>query len=147
MNSIKRYRIEAECDVVLFNDDGVNVFGDIITDYKNNLWCKYSDVEQLQARIKELESAERTLISLGYENKGGETWKPPIRKRPNFNLIDSLNERIKELESDAHINEIKARAIEEAVEEAAIDCNVTDGPVIVLEKVRNYADKLRGKHD
>lgn len=61
MNSIKGYRIEAECSVVLINDDGVNAFGDIITDYKNKSWCKYSDVEKLLAKIEELENEKKNI--------------------------------------------------------------------------------------
>lgn len=107
MNSINRYRIARACDFVMFNDDGVKAFGDIITDYKNNLWCKYSDVEQLQARIKELES-------------------------------------------DAHINEIKAQGISEAIKgfrtfaisnNVNLTCGDFDG--YLCEKV----NKLRAKHD
>lgn len=105
------------------------------------------EVEQLQARIKELESAERTLNNLGYRNLGGELWKPPLGKKPDFNIIDSLNERIKELESQSHINEIKAQGIEEAIKQVTMACMYDEDPVIVLTRFGNYAEQLRTKHD
>jgi len=59
-------------------------------------------------------------------------------------VINELEHRIKELESDEHINKIKAQGIEYAVEYGAFDCTVYDDPVAVLEKVERYAKILRG---
>lgn len=36
------------------------------------------------------QSAVKTLEQLGYTYHGGELWKPPLGKAPDFNLIDSL---------------------------------------------------------
>ena len=36
------------------------------------------------------QSAIKTLEQLGYTYHGGELWKPPLGKAPEFNLIDSL---------------------------------------------------------
>lgn len=44
----------------------------------------------LRADAKRAESAIKTLEQLGYANEGGELWKPPLGKTPDFNLIDSL---------------------------------------------------------
>lgn len=44
-------------------------------------------------------AAIATLTSLGYTWIGGEQWKPPIGKAPDFNLLDAKNARIAELES------------------------------------------------
>ena len=43
-------------------------------------------------------AAIATLTSLGYTWIGGEQWKPPIGKAPDFNLLDAKNARIAELE-------------------------------------------------
>lgn len=61
--------------------------------------------------------------------------------------IEQLQARIKELESDKHVNEIKAQGIEYAVEYGAFDCTVYDDPVAVLEKVERYAKILRGNNE
>lgn len=40
------------------------------------------------------DSAVRTLEQLGYTDEGGEFWKPPIGKAPDFDFIDSLRAEI-----------------------------------------------------
>lgn len=90
-------------------------------------------------------SAVKTLEALGYTYNGGELWKPPIGKTPDFNLIDKLNARIKELESEKHINEIKAQGIEEAIQYLYSKCGcLTD---VDREYMDEYMQKLRTKHD
>lgn len=151
-------------------------------------FVEHSDVEQLQARIKELESAERTLINLDYSYKSGEQWKPPVVKAPNFSLIDRLNKRIEdldferkkafkagsdyfnkfkkaenqcneltqkimELESDKHINEIKAQGIEEVInlisadERFGFEGFAAIGKDTVTLELKQQARKLRTNHD
>jgi hypothetical protein len=49
------------------------------------------------------DSAVRTLEQLGYTDEGGELWKPPIGKAPDFSLIDSLR---------AEVGTLQARVLE-----------------------------------
>lgn len=52
----------------------------------------------LKDMLERQRSAVTTLIHLGYTDKGGEQWKPPLGKKPDFDLIDSLrteNEKLK----------------------------------------------------
>lgn len=44
-------------------------------------------------------AALKTLEHLGYTWVGGEQWKPPIGKAPDFSLLDAKNARIAELEA------------------------------------------------
>ncbi|GEM_PF-1038913 len=55
----------------------------------------------LDAENKALRSAERTLQRLGYQDRGGQEWAPPIGQAPDFDLIDSLRAHIKALCADA----------------------------------------------
>lgn len=48
--------------------------------------------------LRRLQAAERTLQRLGYQDRGGQQWAPPIGKAPDFDLIDRLRSRIAELE-------------------------------------------------
>ncbi|WKL16587.1 hypothetical protein QYQ99_03255 [Comamonas testosteroni] len=52
-----------------------------------------------QAAQPEATAAIKTLQNLGYTYHGAELWKPPIGKVPDFDLIDSLRNRISELEA------------------------------------------------
>lgn len=59
---------------------------------------RYKIRAELKAENERLRSAATTLIHLGYTDKGGEQWKPPLGKKPDFALIDSLraeNEKLK----------------------------------------------------
>lgn len=58
-----------------------------------------AELRRLQDENKRLRSAERTLQRLGYQDRGGQEWAPPIGKAPDFDLIDSLRSRIAELEA------------------------------------------------
>ncbi len=42
----------------------------------------------LKAENEAAQSAVKTLEQLGYTYHGGELWKPPLGKAPDFNLID-----------------------------------------------------------
>jgi hypothetical protein len=56
-------------------------------------------VLELIERIERLESAKATLDRLGYIDNGGQLWKPPLGKKPDFALIDQLkaeNEALRE---------------------------------------------------
>lgn len=44
----------------------------------------------LRAENEAAQSAVKTLEQLGYTYHGGELWKPPLGKAPDFSLIDSL---------------------------------------------------------
>ncbi|EIM13880.1 hypothetical protein [Pseudomonas chlororaphis] len=44
----------------------------------------------LIAENERLQSAARTLERLRYTDNGGELWKPPVGKQPDFDLIDQL---------------------------------------------------------
>lgn len=55
--------------------------------------------------MKEVQQAEalaaiKTLQHLGYSYHGAEMWKPPIGKKPNFDLLDTKGARIAELEAE-----------------------------------------------
>lgn len=52
----------------------------------------------LQAEIERLKSAAETLARMGYTDNGGELWRPPLGKKPDFDLIDQLKARCDELE-------------------------------------------------
>lgn len=102
-------------------------------------------------------SAVKTLEALGYTYSGGELWKPPIGKAPDFNLMDKLHARIKELESEKHINEIKAQGVEDMLNDDLfkehVRCSLKGlettevDDYTYLENVRNYVEQLRTKHD
>lgn len=55
-------------------------------------------------------SAVATLVGLGYTDKGGEQWAPPIGKAPDFNLLDAANAQIAELQ--AQLSAIGAGGVE-----------------------------------
>jgi hypothetical protein len=55
------------------------------------------ETELLKAENERLQSAARTLSNLGYIDNGGELWKPPLGKKPDFDLIDSLHGKIDRL--------------------------------------------------
>ena len=181
MKEIRSYKLTA------FNNVTVTL-REVKTLNAKTEFVEHSDVEQLQARIKELESAERTLINLGYSYKGGELWKPPVGKAPNFSLIDRLNKRIEdldferkkafkarsdyfnkfkeaenqcneltqkimELESDKHINEIKAQGIEEVInlisadERFGFEGFAAIGKDTVTLELKQQVRKLRTNHN
>ena len=48
---------------------------------------------------KQQASAVATLKRLGYTDRGGEQWAPPIGNAPDFNLLDAANAQIAELQS------------------------------------------------
>lgn len=61
------------------------------------------DVEQ----EPEQSSAEKTLLKLGYQDLGGELWKPPIGKTPDYinddySTLDSLAQAIKQAKESLH---------------------------------------------
>lgn len=56
-------------------------------------------LRRLQAENERPRAAERTLQRLGYQDRGGHEWAPPIGKAPDFDLIDNLRARIAELEA------------------------------------------------
>lgn len=60
--------------------------------------CAAAELRRLQAENARQRAAERTLQRLGYQDRGGQEWAPPIGKAPDFDLIDSLRARITELE-------------------------------------------------
>jgi|GEM_PF-7081903 len=45
------------------------------------------------------DAAVATLENLGYTHEGGNLWKPPLGKAPDFNLLDTLHARIASLEA------------------------------------------------
>lgn len=47
-------------------------------------------VLDLIAEIDRLQAAKATLDRLGYTDNGGQLWKPPLGKKPDFDLIDQL---------------------------------------------------------
>jgi len=67
-----------------------------------------AELRSLHAENVRLRSAERTLLALGYTDNGGDLWKPPLGRAPDFNLLDSKNNRIAELEAQIAQCEPKA---------------------------------------
>jgi hypothetical protein len=61
----------------------------------------YEPPESQAKQIEELKSAEKTLKQMGYTNEGGEYWKPPLAKAPDFDLVDSLHMQIEAIKADA----------------------------------------------
>lgn len=55
------------------------------------------ELKRLHAENERLRAAERTLQHLGYQDRGGQQWAPPLGQAPDFGLIDSLRARIAEL--------------------------------------------------
>jgi hypothetical protein len=55
-------------------------------------------VLELIAENERLQSAAKTLSRLGYTDNGGELWKPPLGKKPDFDLIDQLRAEIERLQ-------------------------------------------------
>lgn len=50
--------------------------------------------DQLKAENNRLQSAAYTLARIGYTDRGGELWKPPIGQKPNFDQIDQLRAEV-----------------------------------------------------
>lgn len=73
-------------------------------------------IESLQVENERAKSAIKTLEQLGYTNHGGEFWKPPIGKAPDFDLIDSIR-----AERDALAAKLEAVGSKEPWMVAAID--------------------------
>lgn len=48
--------------------------------------------------IDKTDAAVATLEHLGYTHEGGNLWKPPLGKAPDFNMLDSLRARAASLE-------------------------------------------------
>ncbi|MGQ8875906.1 hypothetical protein ACUTR7_00230 [Delftia sp. NA_296.1] len=69
-----------------------------------------------------LQAAERTLQRLGYQDRGGQEWAPPIGQAPDFDLIDSLRSRIAELEAskNARIHKLEMQALDLASENSIL---------------------------
>lgn len=66
--------------------------------------------EQHRMQCNISKSAVATLVGLGYTDRGGEQWAPPIGKAPDFNLLDAANARIADLE--AQLSAIGAGGVE-----------------------------------
>lgn len=64
-------------------------------------WCVV--VRDLIEENERLQSAAKTLSRLGYEDKGGEQWKPPLGRKPDFDLIDQLRAENEQLKADAKL--------------------------------------------
>ena len=45
-------------------------------------------------------AAQATLKHLGYTYEGGEQWKPPLGKKPDFDLIDALHAEVERLTAE-----------------------------------------------
>ena len=58
-------------------------------------------IDGLAKQIEAMKSAEKTLRQMGYTNEGGEYWKPPLGKAPDFDLLNSLHMQIEALQADA----------------------------------------------
>lgn len=90
--------------------------------------------------------ALRTLRKLGYAYYGGDEWKPPIGQPPNFNLIDSLNERITELESDSHIwkirNEARFFMIGHIVDDLEDETDLNNIRVYLKNQLKYYKNEM-----
>jgi hypothetical protein len=57
-----------------------------------------SERDQFKAEKQRLQSAAKTLSRMGYTDNGGELWKPPLGKKPDFDLIDQLRAEIERLQ-------------------------------------------------
>lgn len=125
MKEIDRYKITSA------NGNSSNV-----TKCDDGHWVNYVDVVNF---IGELHRTIHYLEKDNYELKD------------NLKCVEEgnikLQARIKELESEKHINEIKAQGIEEAVEQVAMDCVYDEDSVIVLGRVDDYAEQLRNKYE
>lgn len=84
----------------------------------------------------------RTLGEIKQDDKG-----EYILYLDRLNEVKQLQARIKERESQSHINEIKTQGIEEAIKQVTMDCMYDEDPVIVLTRFGNYAEQLRTKYE
>jgi len=57
-----------------------------------NLMAWFSQDGRRSRRYRD--AAIATLVRLGYTWNGGKSWKPPLGKAPNFDLIDALKDRV-----------------------------------------------------
>ncbi len=55
---------------------------------------------------RRLDKAEKSLVSAGYTDNGGEMWKPPIGKPPDFDEIDRLRRRLRDERRENMIDRI-----------------------------------------
>lgn len=62
----------------------------------------------------------------------------------HYSNVEQLQARIKELESDAHINEIKAQGIEEAIQIYKKHTQIIE---YAMAKLNDVVKQLRAKHD
>ena len=60
---------------------------------------------QALAEVERLRSAKETLTHLGYTNEGGQLWKPPIGKKPDFDLVDQLRAQLAALQFEGELPE------------------------------------------
>lgn len=60
-----------------------------------------------------IDAAVATLEALGYTHEGGNLWKPPLGKAPDFNLLDTLHARIASLEGQLITQANRAVAAEQ----------------------------------
>jgi hypothetical protein len=61
--------------------DGLGVYDDNATEVA---WCAWFARAQLAAPVDRLDRAERALRRAGFQDLGGEEWKPPLGKPPIF---------------------------------------------------------------
>ena len=66
--------------------------------------------DRYQARA---EKAEKSLKHAGYRDCGGELWRPPRGKPPNWDLIDHHKSRAEKLQEENNILKSTMRGIEE----------------------------------
>lgn len=57
-------------------------------------------------------AAIRTLERLGYTHSGGELWRPPLGKRPDFDLLDAKQAEIERLR--AELADLREQAVDAA---------------------------------
>jgi hypothetical protein len=82
---------------------------------QNYMDCWMASRAQMVAENERLQAAKSTLDRIGYIDNGGQLWKPPIGKKPDFDLIDQLKgdvEALRECVEDLALSlecEVKAR--------------------------------------
>jgi len=86
----------------------------------------YTDAKQHAARMKSLiienKRLRASLEAAGFTDEGGEFWKPPLGKRPDFEKIDSLEQEVENLKRELKYKEESFNVICAVFERELANC-------------------------
>ena len=134
---------EAVCNSLLFKPEGTaQSEPTVITDHGKP---SISDTKLIESSIS---AALRTLAHLKYTYHGGELWKPPLGKKPNFNLVERLRDELDEAKDEISClraeNIALTRAVKELAENSCKVCEYAEG-LLSCEPCASCEDYIENK--